>query len=51
VTMFCYAADAGQDYSLIERAGGMATLVVQDGDGGWTTRPNPDHTGYPPQAG
>lgn len=46
VTLFCYAADAGQDYGLIERAGGMASLVVSDGAGGWTTRPNPDHTGY-----
>jgi len=46
VTLFCYAADAGQDYTLIERAGGMASLVVSDGAAGWTTRPNPDHTGY-----
>ncbi|MCE0487384.1 glucose-6-phosphate isomerase family protein [Ornithinimicrobium sediminis] len=46
VTLFCYPADAGQDYGLIEEAGGMATLVVDDGAGGWTTRPNPDHTGY-----
>lgn len=46
VTLFCYAADAGQDYALIERAGGMKTLVVTDGAGGWTTRPNPDHIGY-----
>lgn len=47
VTLFCYAADAGQDYELIRRAGGMRSLVVADGDGGWTTRPNPDHVGYP----
>ncbi len=46
VTLFCYPADAGQDYALIEQAGGMASLVVTDGTGGWTTRPNPDHTGY-----
>ena len=46
VTLFCYAADAGQDYALIARAGGMAQLVVDDGAGGWTTRANPDHTGY-----
>ena len=32
-TLFCYAADAGQDYSIIERAGGMKSLVVVDGDG------------------
>lgn len=46
VTLFCYPADAGQDYALIEQAGGMASLVVTDGAGGWTTRANPDHTGY-----
>lgn len=46
VTLFCYPADAGQNYALIEAAGGMAALVVDDGDGGWTTRPNPDHAGY-----
>lgn len=45
VTLFCYAADAGQDYSIIERAGGMRQLVVADGTS-WTTRPNPDHVGY-----
>lgn len=47
VTLFSYAADAGQDYSLIERAGGMRTLVVKDGDG-WSQIPNPDHRGYEP---
>lgn len=46
VTLFCYPADAGQDYELINQAGGMAALVVADGPQGWTTRPNPDHTGY-----
>ena len=44
-TLFCYPTDAGQDYTLIEEAGGMAQLVVRDGDG-WATRPNPDHIGY-----
>lgn len=47
VSLFCYAADAGQDYTLIERAGGMASLVVGDGAGGWSLRDNPDHVGYP----
>lgn len=46
VTLFAYATEAGQDYGIIERAGGMQQLVVTDGDGGWTTRPNPDHGGY-----
>ena len=45
--MFCYGADAGQDYALIERAGGMSAMVVTDGADGWSTRPNPDHVGYP----
>ena len=47
VTLFCYGADAGQDYELIRRAGGMRSLVVPDDVGGWSTRPNPDHVGYP----
>jgi glucose-6-phosphate isomerase len=47
VTMFCYGADAGQDYALIERAGGMSAVVVTDGADGWSVRPNPDHVGYP----
>ena len=33
------------DYSVIERAGGMASLVV-DVNGRWSARPNPDHRGY-----
>ena len=45
VTLFCYGADAGQDYELIRRAGGMKSLVVADGSA-WSTRPNPDHVGY-----
>lgn len=48
VTLFCYPADAGQDYGIIEHAGGMSRLVVVDADGGWTTRPNPRHHGYRP---
>ncbi|MFS2279640.1 glucose-6-phosphate isomerase family protein [Microbacterium sp. OR21] len=45
VTLFCYAADAGQDYQVISDAGGMKNLVVADGEG-WKLVPNPDHTGY-----
>jgi glucose-6-phosphate isomerase len=41
VTLFCYPADAGQDYEVIERSGGMRQLVVADGAGGWTTVDNP----------
>jgi len=47
VTLFCYAADAGQNYDLISRAGGMANLIVRDGDS-WKAVPNPDHIGYQP---
>ena len=41
VTLFCYPADAGQDYDIIARAGGMRDLIVDDGAGGWTRAPNP----------
>jgi len=40
VTFFCYPADAGQDYEIIARAGGMKTLIVADGEG-WREAPNP----------
>jgi glucose-6-phosphate isomerase len=46
VTLFCYGADAGQNYELIRRAGGMKSLVVADAARGWATRPNPEHVGY-----
>lgn len=45
VTMFCYPADAGQDYEIIAAAGGMAALVVSDGKGGWRRAPNPRYVG------
>ncbi len=44
-TLFCYPADAGQDYDVIAHAGGMSMLVVADGDG-WSLRANPDHGAY-----
>ncbi len=43
ITLFCYPADAGQDYDVIARAGGMRVLVVDDGAGGWTQIPNPSY--------
>jgi glucose-6-phosphate isomerase, archaeal len=46
VTLFTYASDAGQDYGIIAEAGGMKMLIVDDGRGGWTSEPNPDHRGY-----
>lgn len=45
VTLFCYAADAGQDYGVIADAGGMKHNIVVDGSG-WAAVPNPDHRGY-----
>jgi len=45
VTLFAYDADAGQDYDLIRRAGGMRKIVVADHDG-WKAVDNPDHVGY-----
>ena len=47
VTLFCYPADAGQDYGIIARSGGMAELIVDDGAGGWKRTPNPH---YQPRA-
>ncbi|MDQ1529924.1 MAG: glucose-6-phosphate isomerase, archaeal [Microbacteriaceae bacterium] len=44
-TLFCYATEAGQDYSVIGDAGGMRNLVVRTPDG-WTLRENPGHRGY-----
>lgn len=41
VTLFCYPADAGQDYDIIGKAGGMRDLIVDDKAGGWKQVPNP----------
>jgi glucose-6-phosphate isomerase len=46
VTLFCYSADAGQNYDVIAGANGMKTIIVEDGQGGWEAVPNPRHTGY-----
>jgi glucose-6-phosphate isomerase len=44
VTVFCYPADAGQDYDVIAAAGGMRELVVvADDEPGWRTEPNPSY--------
>lgn len=40
VTLFCYPADAGQDYGVIAESGGMRTLILADGNG-WREAPNP----------
>lgn len=39
VTLFCYPADAGQDYGIIERSRGMRQRVTGDATG-WTTEAN-----------
>ncbi|MGC4805076.1 glucose-6-phosphate isomerase family protein [Micromonospora sp. DT233] len=39
VTLFCYPADAGQDYGIIARSGGMRHRAVADGDG-WRLEEN-----------
>ena len=40
VMTFAYPADAGQDYDIIGRSGGMRQRVVDDGRGGWTAVDN-----------
>lgn len=40
VMSFFYPSDAGQDYEIIARAGGMAMRIMTDGDG-WRAVPNP----------
>ena len=36
VMTFAYPADAGQDYDIIAKSGGMRQRVFDDGRGGWT---------------
>lgn len=45
VTVFSYPADAGQDYAVIERAGGMSMRAVVDDDDGWRLVPNARYAG------
>jgi len=45
ITLFCYPADAGQDYEIIAQAGGMRDLIVADGADGWKRVPNPRYVG------
>ena len=42
VMSFCYPSDAGQDYEIIARAGGMAKRIVADGEG-WAAIDNPTY--------
>ncbi|MGK9169843.1 glucose-6-phosphate isomerase [Inquilinus limosus] len=43
VMSFCYPADAGQDYGIIERSGGMRRRILDDGAGGWVAVDNPNY--------
>jgi len=47
VMSFCYPADAGQDYGIIEEAGGMRQRILDDGAGGWVAVDNPDYRPRP----
>ena len=44
---FAYPADSGQDYAIIEEAGGMRSRVVDDGEGGWRLIDNASYRGRP----
>jgi glucose-6-phosphate isomerase len=46
VMTFAYPADAGQDYEIIARSGGMRQRIMDDGNGGWIAVPN---EGYRPR--
>ncbi len=41
VMLFCYPADSGQDYAIIEQSNGMKLRIVDDGNGSWRSVPNP----------
>ena len=43
VMTFAYPADAGQDYDIIARSGGMRQRIVGDGHGGWRAVDNPQY--------
>jgi glucose-6-phosphate isomerase len=47
VMSFCYPADAGQDYGIIEQAGGMRQRILDDGAGGWVAVDNPEYRPRP----
>ena len=41
--LFCYPADSGQDYAIIEQSNGMKLRIVDDGAGSWRSVPNPHY--------
>ena len=40
VMLFCYPADSGQDYDIIQRSNGLRLRVFDDGEGGWRSIDN-----------
>jgi len=42
--LFCYPADAGQDYEIIRRSNGLSRRIVSDGHVGWKVVDNPDYS-------
>lgn len=48
VMSFFYPSDSGQDYEVIRRSGGMASLIVADG-AGWKAVPNPRYRPRTPE--
>ena len=47
VMLFCYPADSGQDYNIIQRSNGLKQRVIDDGKGGWLCVDNPDYRQRP----
>jgi glucose-6-phosphate isomerase, archaeal len=43
VMLFCYPADSGQDYAIIEQSNGMKLRIVDDGASSWRSVPNPHY--------
>ncbi len=43
VMLFCYPADSGQDYNIIQRSNGLKQRVIDDGKCGWLCVDNPDY--------
>jgi glucose-6-phosphate isomerase len=43
VMLFCYPADSGQDYEIIQRSNGLRKRIVSDGAGGWHSIDNPHY--------
>jgi glucose-6-phosphate isomerase len=43
-TLFSYPADSGQNFEIVQKAGGFNSLVVDDDQAGWKLMPNPRYT-------